>query len=370
MAVWTSRAAAVAAPNVEGHWAVITNVPPTPSSAAASGELAPGTARALGAWSGGALGTFQRADFSGITYDAARKQMVFMGGGHQSSTELGYETNVLVLPMRTKAWTPLYPSMTPADIAAATVGSDGLYVRTKQPPARHTYNDLIVLGDWLCLLHGRAGGYKAGDPDFIPCRYNLATNTARWEAVSPPMPAASVCATAPTADGRALVAMFNSGNWGRMGLYDPVPNTFVIVNDSDNTFGAWGSSGAFAYFPPNGKHYFLRGDRKVFEYVFNARNPVASTWSELVYTGPPPEAGYLTLSYDAVNHTLGGCVVNGKYWAVNPVTKIAKLTTLAVEAGSAGMPNTLFSCAGRDPASNHLFALDAGVTWEINPPAF
>lgn len=356
------------APDVSRSIFVAVQASPPPATGLAS--LAAGSARALGSWVGPGRGAHERTDYSGIALDAAHNRILFFGGGHG----IGQLTDIRAFDLATLQWSSLYPQIAWEDMIAANVLPIGAWsVRGSDPvpSGRHTYNASIV-HDGRYYLFVELGGVQdingplptiAYDPYF--CWYDLATGKWSWSKMKTPW--FYGCGVAAAGDKVLIVATDRqSSNWGNAWVYDPATDTALRLPKvaSGQLFHGTPS---LVYFPPTQKHYALFNDGAVHEISYDAANPLASTSVKLTTTGAFAK-DYIAYAYDPVNNVIGGSIHAGVYTTFDPATKAWKQTAITVEAGSAGMPDTLFHCSTFDPASGCFIALGkGGITWAYRP---
>jgi len=383
--------------------------PPPPDDTLAS--LKPGTFRSVGDWHGDDPVGASRSDYSSIVYDLKRKRWLFpLGGGHGAFNP----TNIVAYPKAGMVGNQLqrvelYPSMTNAEQAASVVDPAGFYVSTHHPlGGQHTYNGMLVLGDQLHRLTayatqapmrydlanplpgGHAWHFDAEATFWDYGRRQVFTHGGDSKPNQPFMfPWSYVCDAEPTQDGRILVAA-HQGFFGALWLYDPATKR----GDQITRVGALGVLGlppSLVYYPPDRKYYaFVQTGPegvptpyvvRVFACDFNAASPRNTVVAEITgsQTGPYPKFrernsyDRLSLSYDAVNKNIGGCVFDGFYHAFKPETREWKKTLLVPEAGTTGTPNQVFNCCARDPESNCLLVLNDAPTIQafvVCPPPF
>lgn len=227
-------------------------------------------------------------DYSGLVYDAKRRQMVILGGGHASTN---YDA-VNAFSLDAGKWIEQYPPTPVANMVPANydrtrgmwlAGPAGPYPRAT---ARHTDRLLVVVGDELHILTGVEGNgmalgpgwpqpytsYELGTSDGTPhLAYNFVTKT--WR-VGP--------ATSKTVNGWEAAALDPVSGMvvivGQTGIhtYDPATMVRTLVFDalnlpdasrlfyeptgqveSDNKMHA---NGNLVYFPPQDVFIFINPD--------------------------------------------------------------------------------------------------------------
>jgi PKD repeat protein len=355
-------------------------------------SLGPNTAINLGPYApavpnGENPGNSQEATaYSGMQYDAHRRQMVFFGGGHAASNS----DTIMRLPLDTLTWTAEY-SPTPKNawtfdnydftLGAWKSGPGGPYPR---PAARHTLDELAVVGDELIVLAKVEGNYAnlLGDWSAAPgasqgadhytntigriAHYNFINKSWTFAPVSMPdtnFPAVSY----DPPSGNVLIL-------GRNGLfvYDPVGKTMaraldlldnVVIHDENGTpvdASALNINQNLVYFPLNGKHYYLGNLGAVFEVTLNRTDVSKSTITKLTTTGTPPSGPEVGAAYDSVNNLIGVGPVNNVFYAFNPATKV--WTSRTIEGGSPG--SVQYHCIDYDPVNNaYIFINTSFDTW-------
>ncbi|MGH8501155.1 MAG: hypothetical protein ACREVE_01545 [Gammaproteobacteria bacterium] len=297
------------------------------------------------------------SDFSGLVYDAKRHRMLMFGGGHATT----FTDTIAVFDPATLTWTQLY-APTPCSYlvqsnydsnrAAWLNGPLGPYPR---PISRHTYDELVVVGDELIMLASGSGrgscAFNKTDGDPLTdggriAHYDLINN--RWSFSS-------------TAQGDTEPVSFPGTDYdpvseriimvGRYGIwiYDPASRTKSLAVDAG--LDEMGIEGSLVYYPPNQKLYFFAdkytGIVKVWEITLDRKNFENSTMIKLTTSGKPSSnrRGY---AYDSVNQIIGGGIADNKFYAFDPLKRMWSSQTM--EGGAPG--NASHHAVSYDPVNN------------------
>jgi len=152
----------------------------------------------------------------------------------------------------------------------------------------------------------------------------------------------------------------NGGLW----IYDPVLEVKTKILDLPYaTAQALGYNTNLVYFPPNQKMYLFSRDVpvRVWELTLNRSNWSASTFAEITGMtgdiprgGGDPNTGY---AYDSANQIIGGQVVNGKFFAYNPLTKQWNSAIMQTQPAGMSIGSQAFHALDYDPVNNVFFFL-------------
>jgi hypothetical protein len=227
-------------------------------------------------------------DYSGLVYDAKRRQMVIFGGGHASTNYDG----VNAFQLDAGKWREEYPptpqaSMIPSNYDRSRgmwlAGPSGPYPRAT---ARHTDRLLVVVGDELHILTGVEGNgiglgagwpqpigtYELGTPDGTPhLAYNLATKTWRVGPAASKVVNGWEAAALDPVSGKVVLV-------GQTGIhvYDPATMVRTLVFDATNfpdvsrlfyeptgqveSDNKMHPNGSLVYFPPQDVFIYINPD--------------------------------------------------------------------------------------------------------------
>jgi hypothetical protein len=326
--------------------------------------------------------------YSGIQYDPTRRQMVFFGGGHAASNSDAVNTFSLDALKWSAEYVPTPRSKWTFDnydftLGAWKSGPSGPYPR---PAARHTEDELAVVGDELIVFAKVEGNYPnlVGDWSKAPAftqdashwadtagriaHYNFVTKTWSFAPVSIPdtnWPAVSY----DPPSGKVLIL-------GRKGLFAYDPGTKMLtraldligddlIHDEDGApvdASLLNINQSMVYFPPNGKHYYLGNLGTVFEVTLDPSDLTKSKVVKLTTTGAPPPGSAPEVNgaaYDSANQLIGVGPYQNAFYAFNPVTKSWASKAIPQAPGSLA-----FHCLDYDPVNNaYIFITTDFSTW-------
>jgi hypothetical protein len=322
-------------------------------------------------------------DYSAIVYDANRLRMVAFGGGHAATSYDAINT----FKMDTLKWIEDYQ---PLECAAKTMANfdatngawrtgnaSGPYPR---PLARHTEQEIVVVGDELILLAGVEGNgdYCSNLPNYTGHEFNTPARVTHYNFVTKTWLFTNVPGTAQW-PGAAYDPVSNKIIMlGQVGLeiYDPVAKTKTLAIDftrvanaikdeqGNNLSNTLSYNNNLIYFPSSQKmYYFERYSQRVFEINLNRSNFSQTTITRLDTTGTPPPPGEMGFAYDSTNQIIGGGPRANTFYAYNPLTK-----TWSSNLVQGGAPGSLaFHAIDYDPVKNvFIFVTDAASgrkTW-------
>ena len=353
---------------------------PAPPKSAKLGALAPSTAVNLGPYKpqpaiGDTAASVHTTDYSGMQYDANRRQMVLFGGGHAGSNNDAIER----FSLDTLAWSAEYPptpqaSWTEANydatLGAWRSGPAGPYPRAV---SRHTLDELVLAGDELIVLakvEGNAadlaGQWKGSPPGTLStysnarvAHYNFLSKAWSFSSTATGATDSWPAAALDPVSGKILVVSRD-----QIAVYDPATKTKSIVKQLGD--GAMGANQNLVYFPPTDKFYYVHQSGQVWEIAFDRSQPSASTIRRVPVTGSLPGTGMpeTAIAYDSVNHVIGMGPMHGRLYTFDPnlgswsVTKIDAL----------GDRSTVFHCMDFDPVDGvYIFIADDFSTWAYKP---
>ena len=305
-------------------------------------------------------------DYSGMVYDARRHRMVVFGGGHAATNYDGLNT----FDLSTLRWVEEYPptpcsAIVPSNFDNA-VGAwrrgpaKGPYPR---PAARHTTDQLIILGDELIMLAGVEGNGRCSSIakytsyDFTaPSRathYNFQTKTWTFHPAEGGVEWPGAAYDPPS---NKIILLGQHG----LDIYDPVSKTKVrvinllgprVVKDEQGNpiQHELRYNNNLVYFPPNQKHYYFEmGTQRVYELNLDRGDFSKSTITRLDTTGSRPWAEPIGYAYDPVNRIIGGGPLRNVFFAYDPVSK--SWTSQPIKGGAPG--SVAFQAIDYDAVNN------------------
>ena len=290
-------------------------------------------------------------DYSGMVYAPVLKAMLIFGGGHAATDYDGINT----FSWRTLTWKELYPPtpgnlMTPQNYdrvrGAWLKGQQGPYPR---PAARHTLDEMVVVGDELIVLaqvegNGRTAGnnwpgghasYNMVTPGRV-AHVNLRTLESAFAADDYGADNYSAAEYDPPL-GKVVLLGYRG-----LYIYDPITKSKTLAVDflshpgSQRLYDEKGQrlpAGALSYnqnliyYPPNRRHYYIvsrptigRSTGSVFELELDRQNLAKSIVRRVA---DAPVAGTATkFAYDSKNHLIGGGLWQGVFHAFDPKAKV------------------------------------------------
>jgi hypothetical protein len=349
---------------------------PVPAKSSKLAALAPNTAIDLGPYKpqradGDDRLVVHTTDYSGMQYDANRRQMVLFGGGHVGSNDDAIQRFSRDPLSWSAEYRPTPQSFWTQDNYDATLGAwrngpEGPYPR---PASRHTLDELVVAGDELIVLAkvegnaaNLAGTWSGAAPTVLStysngrvAHYNFVTKT--WS-FSPTATGATDSWPAAALDpisGKILMVSRD-----QMAIYDPITRTKDVVKQIGD--GKMGANQNLVYFPPNDKFYYIHQYGGVWEITFDRARPAASTIRRLQVTGPTPgtSAPETAIAYDSVNHVIGMGPINGTLYTFDP----SGATWNASKIDALGNRSTIFHCMDFDPVNGvYVFITNDFRTW-------
>ena len=330
-------------------------------STSALASLAPNTARNLGPYASAEVQGVFIIDFSSITYDRVAKRMCLFGGGHGPSQE----TDIRIFDLTTLQWSSLYPPTPRSQMNQANADSDlGRWVTTNQPFARHSYNMTLVSGRRFYMMQ------NTGMPDYLDgpqpawggriCWYDFDAGMwtySRNSSAATPWYYANAAVLDPVS-GKILVLGLNAqAGAGAMWIFDPATDSIATGPSLPDV----GYSTDAVYFPPNDRLYLMYGDGRVWEITYDRATPANSTVVPLAVTGTAPsDTSTAGFAFDSVNNIIGGKVVNGTFYAFNPLSRAWSAVTMQTE--TPGVPNQAFHCLEFDADSGCFIFLSDWTT--------
>lgn len=347
---------------------------PPPVGSGVLATLQPGFARNLGPYidaasSWEASKQYKRTDYSGLVYIGGGRVALF-GGGHGGAQM----SDLRILDVMTGQWSSPSPSIEWLATTEANLDrSLGKWIPVNQPTARHTYNMQVFVPSlnrlYLMTADGMVDNTVASVAALAGWSGRISWydfGTQQWsfsQRAGTPWIAASSAAIDPVG-GKILVigpTAPNSGTADGFWLYDPATDAapqFV----SKRGFPVNGGAQDLVYCPDNDRFYsMIKGTAAVYEIALNRTTPAQTTATLLATTGTkPPNVGNAPTgyAYDTINKIIGGHVVNGKFYAFDPLTRIWTAKVMQYEVAQAIMPTQVFHCCEFDPVSGCFVFLE------------
>ena len=319
-------------------------------------------------------------DYSRIVYDPNRQRMVIFGGGHSSTSYDAINTYDLV----NLKWVEEYlPGNCASHVASNLNATNGTWITGPaggpypRPLARHTEDEMVVVGDELIVLESVEGNgnYCANLPNYTGYEFATAGKIAHYNFVTKTWSYSSVNGIQSDWPGAAYDPVSGQviilGQQG-LDLYDPVAKTKTRVIDfgtyaglaqlKDDQGNAIANTLTYnnnlVYYPPNQKfYYFERTGQAVYELSLNRSNFAQSTIVRQTTSGTPPPAGVETgFGYDSTNQIIGGGPLQNVFYAYAPAAKA--WTAKTVQGGTPG--SVAFHALDYDAKDNvFVFITDA-----------
>lgn len=337
--------------------------------------IPPNTAIDLGRYScanpAGAGGNCEAiTDYSGMVYDHHHHQLLMFGGGHAQTTGT-LRSDVSVFDFTTLTWKSAYTPTPCSDMNAGNIDkTNGAWLSSGQPMARHTYDMLVMLDDPPQMLMATSGalGPEVCSGVAPPAGFGLSTRMTGYDPTSK----------------KWSFRNTNPGEWDSFSAaeYDPISKATIIVGSnglwaydakSDSFFGRQflpaelGYANNMVYAPETDRmYYFARGAKtRVYELALDRAAWKTSTLTELVGSEGPasPETGY---AHDTVNHLIGGAVVDGKFSAFDPKTKSWSTVVMNTEPAGAKIGTMAFHEIAFDPIDGvYVFVTDYASGYRV-----
>jgi hypothetical protein len=305
-------------------------------------------------------------DYSGMVYDPKRHRMVVFGGGHASTNYDGLNT----LDLNTLRWVEEYPPTpcsaivrTNFDYATGAWRSGPAKGPYPRPAARHTTDQLIIVGDELIMLAGVEGNGRCSSlPQYTsydftaPPRathYDFRTKTWTFHQVGGGVDWPGAAYDPPS---NKIILLNQVG----LEIYDPVAKTKVRAIDLAGTRVIKDEQGNLlqnllrynnnlVYYPPNQRHYYFEFvTQRVYELNLNRSDFTKSTITRVDTTGAAPPALPIGYAYDPVNKLIGGGPIQNVFYAFDPASK--SWASRPVKGGTPG--SIAFHAIDYDPVNN------------------
>jgi hypothetical protein len=309
-------------------------------------------------------------DYSGMVYDPSRQRMVVFGGGHASTNYNAVNTFQTGALKWVEEYLPTPATlMTVANYdytrGAWLSGPTGAY---PLPAARHTVDQMVVVGDELILLATVEGNgmFTAGDQNPYTS-YKFATHgriahynfvTKSWSFASEEGITDWPGTALDPVSGKVVVL----GTY-TLSLYDPVARTRTAIFDFSTSAGAahlkdesgnpvsnalLGINRNLVYFPPKDRFYYIGGAGTVFELNLDRSNFGNSTVTSLTTSGTPLPGQEMGFAYDSKYKIIGGGPIANVFYAFDPATKT--WTSKVVQGGTPG--SLAFHAIDYDPVND------------------
>jgi hypothetical protein len=229
--------------------------------------------------------------------------------------------------------------------------------------ARHTTDQLTILGDELIVLAGVEGNgrcsnfakYTSYEFTSHPraSHYNFATKTWEFHAAEG---GREWPGTAYDPISKSIVLVSSVG----LEIYNPVTRTKTRAVDLSRVTAVKDERGnpiqnplrynnTLVYFPPNEKLYYFESlGRTVYEIALNRNEPARSTITRLNTTGTAPPTKVIGYAYEPVKNRILGGPVENRFYAFDPLSK--SWTVHAVQGGAPG--TVAFHTIDYDPVNN------------------
>jgi hypothetical protein len=340
-------------------------------------------------WSdtGGHSNGYQITDYSGMVYVPSLRAMLVFGGGHASTDYDGVNT----FSMKTLQWHELYSPtpghlMTPQNYDRVR----GAWLQEPagpgpRPVARHTLDEMVVVGDELIVLARVEGnGPTAGSnwPEGYTS-YNLETEarvahlnlrTLQWTFAPDDFGASDYSAAEYDPPSGKVILLGSRGLF----IYDPItkkktlavdfldyPGASQILDERGNELpsDALSYNQNLLYYPPTGSHYYIvssptpgRSTGSVFELQLNRQQFEKSTVRRIA-DAPTAEDG-TKYAYDAKNRLIGGGLSQGLFYAFDPIARSWSAKKIPWPRSAA------FMAMDYDPETNaYIMITPEGRTW-------
>jgi hypothetical protein len=314
-------------------------------------------------------GCERSVEYGGMAYDPYNRRMLQFGGGHATTTR----TDISAFDLSSLVWTSLYPSTQCSQMTYANYNaSNGSWISTGQPVARHTYDMLVVgqFGTQRSLFMMTDGGYdhvegcggsNLGSPpnnQVKIAKYDLSSGGGwTYSSVSPGNYWYYAAASAYDPISQRIVVVGQPSNLGpgNIWIYDPATDSVITGNQSVPNISY---AGNLVYFPPSDKFYYisngLTASATVFEVTLNRSNYAFSTIAQVTGVGgsipsPFPETGF---AYDSKNQIIGGGIQGGTFFAYDPIAKRWSSSAMQTSPAGGSVGTLDFHVLNYDPVNN------------------
>ncbi len=320
--------------------------------------------------------------YSRFTYDSIHNQMLLWGGGH--STTPRTDVDVLDLNQPSLKWQSAYPSTPIADMRLSNYNvATGGWISTGHPAAVHSYDQLTFVpstGELLYLQNRSSPKSPCINEDELRVQpyttrgpiWSYNTNTKTWTPieVTPGGEWSTYTYVATEYDPVSGKVIILGGDG--MSVYDPV--TRVTSRFEKIRGGNYAQN--LVYFPPTDKMYYVMSNGTVYELTLNRGDFAKSTATKMVgVTGTLPprplngatDDGETGWAYDSVNHIIGGGILNGVFYAFDPVTKV--WSSSVMQKSPADLPYNIGSLSvthvlDYDPVDNVFIFITSGGNYK------
>ncbi|HEY7652067.1 MAG TPA: hypothetical protein VIG07_04535 [Methylomirabilota bacterium] len=315
--------------------------------------------------------------YSRFVYDRLNHQILMFGGGHAAT----HRTDVDVFDFSTLTWGSAYPSTPCSQMRLSNLDRvRGGWTSTGHPLARHTY-DMLVMADNIkrLLVLGSPNGH-GGCPESPPGKdqYFFDGKIAMYDPVAKTW----------------SYSKAGTDGWEDFGTaeYDPVSG-LVVVMDHESvwtynpvtqaktprvalSFRGLGYAKNLVYFPPTRRMYYIADGNLIVE-IDLGDGPSVKLRMRLVddIKGDVPQLAETGFAYDPVNRIIGGGVLDGFFYAFDPVARRWTRQRMTPQPAGAFIGAVSYHTLDYDPV-NHVFIFltrqeSDARTWAFrySPPA-
>lgn len=339
-------------------------------------DVAPGSARSLGSYQcdgpEGDLLCRTITDFSGFVLDGNNRKLLLFGGGAGAT----FRDDIDAFDLDRLLWEPLYQPTGCKAMQLENLDADaGRWISSGHPYARHTFDlTTFIPNTNEFLLAAGSGGASYPSCEAGPATYpfgrigHFDMDQGVW-AFGAKMdrqswPTSGSCEYDPVS-GLVIFA-----DYGVFSGYDPITQQITRYRAYP---GPRSYDGHMVYFPPNGNMYYFQragaetdGEVRVFEITLDRDNLANSRFEMLGdITGAPPRVTKTTgYAYDWEHQLIGGALVDGVFYAFDPIARVWMHEPIQPEAPGPAPGNLLFHHIDYDPAEKVFILIDeARETW-------
>jgi hypothetical protein len=335
---------------------------------------------------GGHVNGYLITDYSGMVYAPSLRAMLVFGGGHASTDYDGVNSFSLMSLQWKELYLPTPGSfMTPQNYDSVRgAWSQGPANPRPRPAARHTLDEMAVVGDELIVLaevEGNGSTAGANWPEGYTS-FNTATaarvahlnlQTLQWSFAPDDFGAVEWSAVEYDPPSGKVILLGDDGLF----VYDPVTKRKTVAVDFLDYAGlqhlvdergnslpseALAYNQNLVYYPPNGKHYYIVSNTtpeyltgSVFEVDLNRQQFDQSIVRRIA---DAPAVGDTKFAYDSKNRLIGGGLSNGVFYAFDPIARSWSTKTVK------GPRSIAFMAMDYDPQLNaYIMITPEGNTW-------